>query len=239
MLTADTITAHGNKRHGHSRSVKTGKPTPTYRTWVSMLARCNNPKASNYHLYGGRGIGVCDRWQSFENFLADVGERPDGTTLDRFPNPNGNYEPDNVRWATAKQQAESRRATSEWADRPGPKSKTHCKRGHELSGDNVYIAPSGRRIRACVECKRMHNRSRKAQLRELHKYVTPGNVNMLRNLVEDYVSRNYVNRATGEDSALCEVVIFSDVAALLDVLDAIATGEPAILNARAAKTEGK
>ena len=82
MLTADTITPHGNARHGHSRSAETGKATPTYRTWVSMLARCNNPNASNYARYGGRGICVCQRWETFEYFLADMGERPEGTTLD-------------------------------------------------------------------------------------------------------------------------------------------------------------
>lgn len=161
MLTADTITAHGNTRHGQSRTVATGKASPTYRTWVSMLARCSNPKASNYHLYGGRGIRVCERWHDFAAFLADVGERPDGTTLDRFPNPSGNYEPGNVRWATPKQQAESRRPTSEWADRPGPKSKTHCKRGHELSGDNVRRTSQG--SRECLACKRLHHENRKAK----------------------------------------------------------------------------
>jgi hypothetical protein len=159
MLTADTITTHGNTRHGQSRSVATGKASPTYRTWVSMLARCNNPNASNFHLYGGRGVEVCERWRTFENFVADVGERPEGTTLDRFPNPNGNYEPSNVRWATPKQQAESRRPVSEWSERPGPKHKTHCKNGHPLVGDNLQIRPDGRH--ACRECRRGYDRKRR------------------------------------------------------------------------------
>lgn len=163
MITADTITAHGNTRHGQSRSVATGKATPTYRSWVSMVARCNNPNASNYHLYGGRGIGVCERWSTFESFLADVGERPDGTTLDRFPNPNGHYEPGNVRWASPKQQAESRRATSEWQVKPGRhnREKTHCKRGHQLTEENVYRMRNGGR--ACRVCKRVHHENRKAK----------------------------------------------------------------------------
>ena len=165
MVTADTITAHGNTRHGQSRSVATGKATPTYRSWVSMLARCNNPNASNYHLYGGRGIRVCDRWQAFENFLADVGERPDGTTLDRHPNPNGDYEPGNVRWATASEQAFNRRPTEQWAEKPGShnRKKTHCKRGHEFTPENTKVSSDGKRV--CVECRRMHDRNAKASRR--------------------------------------------------------------------------
>lgn len=73
-----------------------------------MRQRCLNPNATGYDRYGGCGISVCDRWGSFENFLADMGERPEGTTLDRFPNPGGDYEPGNCRWATAKEQRSNR-----------------------------------------------------------------------------------------------------------------------------------
>jgi hypothetical protein len=80
--------------------------TPTHISWSCMITRCTNPNTRHYPRYGGRGIAVCDRWRnSFENFLADMGERPDGTTLDRYPNRDGNYEPGNCRWATAKEQA--------------------------------------------------------------------------------------------------------------------------------------
>ena len=75
-----------------------------------MLKRCYNANYQSYSYYGGRGIKVCRRWHSFENFLADMGERPLGTTLDRWPNGNGMYEAGNVRWASKKEQAQNRRS---------------------------------------------------------------------------------------------------------------------------------
>lgn len=90
-----------NTRHGLSN-------TPTHVTWMSMNQRCNDPGAVQYPYYGGRGITVCDRWQSFENFLADMGERPEGLTLDRIDG-DGNYEPGNCRWATKSEQAKNRK----------------------------------------------------------------------------------------------------------------------------------
>jgi len=82
---------------------------PTYKSWAAMLTRCRNPNREDWRLYGGRGIKVCKRWLKFKSFLEDMGERPLGRTLDRFPDPDGDYEPGNCRWATPLEQVRSRR----------------------------------------------------------------------------------------------------------------------------------
>jgi hypothetical protein len=95
------ITSEKFKTHGQHGS-------PAWQSWTSMKTRCNNPNSTQYELYGGRGIKVCERWEKFENFLEDMGERPEGKTLDRI-DVNKNYEPMNCKWSTKKEQSQNRR----------------------------------------------------------------------------------------------------------------------------------
>jgi hypothetical protein len=78
-----------------------------YRSWASAVQRCSNPNNHAFHLYGGRGIRVCEQWSSFVNFFKDMGLRPENTSLDRIDNNKG-YEPGNCRWATRQQQSDNR-----------------------------------------------------------------------------------------------------------------------------------
>lgn len=114
-----------NSTHGLSRI-----HPRTYRSWKDMRARCNNPHNTDFVDYGGRGIAVCERWDDFAKFFADMGERPAGQTLDRI-DANGDYDPANCRWADAKTQANNKRnnrlvsvngvskTLQEWCDKIG------------------------------------------------------------------------------------------------------------------------
>ena len=126
------VTVERSTRHGHSSSKVV---TPTYHSWVGMTQRCGNPKNSHYNIYGGRGIKIYEPWLKFANFLADMGEKPPGTSLDRIDS-DGNYEPGNCRWATPTKQARNKRnnhnltfhgktySIAEWAERLGIRAAT-------------------------------------------------------------------------------------------------------------------
>ena len=126
----------GKTRHGHGRS--TGVSS-TYKSWAAMISRCTNPRNNRWHRYGGRGISVCEGWRTFEGFLADMGEKPPGMTLDRENN-DGGYHLGNCRWATSKMQGrtcyQARRIEAlgethlltDWAIKTGLKRETIARR---------------------------------------------------------------------------------------------------------------
>lgn len=118
--------------HGHAFR---GRQTRTYRSWAQMKARCLDPHSTRYERYGGRGITICERWLVFDNFLAEMGECPEGLSIERRDN-NGNYEPGNCYWATDREQNNNnsrttflefrgqRKALSYWAEEFGISLKT-------------------------------------------------------------------------------------------------------------------
>src|SRR6266478_4318317 len=107
-----------NKKHGMTR-------TPTWNSWFSMIARCKYPKLPYFKNYGGRGITVCKRWLEFINFLADMGIRPNGKTLNRRNN-NKSYYKRNCKWSTPKEQMINRRKMDNLGEKNPQAKLTKC-----------------------------------------------------------------------------------------------------------------
>lgn len=140
---AEVLTFGNGLRSGHAKScgclrqeaialaatVHGMAGTGTYSSWLAMWSRCTSETNVSYPNYGGRGVSVCDRWKSFSNFLADMGERPEGMTLDR-KEVMGNYTPENCSWATKEEQDNNKR-TCVYVT-VGDRTQTYAQWGREL-----------------------------------------------------------------------------------------------------------
>ena len=154
--------------HGHAGGVGSVGQSPTYQSWRAMKGRCLYPRHRDYARYGGRGISIDLRWlghDGFSNFLADMGPRPAGTTLDRIDN-DGNYGPDNSRWATPQAQRANRPTTRGWKQRAdrrhgvyGTKTITCLRCG---VGGTVSTVVSRWN---CPDCRRINRREATARFR--------------------------------------------------------------------------
>lgn len=149
------MTTRSLSRNANWRGGKTFHPL--YWTYMDMIYRCYRPTHKRYADYGGRGITVCDRWRDdFWNYVADVGERPSGLTLDRRDN-DGPYNPQNCRWATVSEQNRNRRASAYSGLYNRPK-QTRCRADkHDLTPENT------RASRGCRECWNDRRRQRRAE----------------------------------------------------------------------------
>jgi hypothetical protein len=129
-------------KHGHTAH---NKVSPTYHSWWAMRCRCYNKNVKEYAPYGGAGVRVCKRWASFLNFLADMGERPEGKTLGRFRD-KGNYTPSNCAWMTRQEQE-----AEKWKNR-----NKFCKHGHPRTPENTKAVYSDSVHGQCKVCDRIN-----------------------------------------------------------------------------------
>jgi len=149
----------GEERHGEDRR---GRVTAEYTAWISMKARCYNPHNSRYHVYGARGIAVCERWRdSYSRFLEDMGRKPSAAhSLDRVRS-DGNYEPGNCRWATEVEQQNNRGNNRRLFVRGElmtfaracrvldvPSKRVYCRLGDGWPLPAAFCAPRGLRLEA-------------------------------------------------------------------------------------------
>ena len=169
---------------GHSKNNKGLSKTPTYLTWNAMRRRCYLGSIGEKPSYAG--VLCCERWESFENFIADMGERPDGMTLDRI-NPSGNYCPENCRWATPVRQQRNKRnnrtltyngvtkSIHDWAEETGIGPMTLYKRITEYGWD-VEKALSTPPFGNSIESNRNNGKQKDHQCPCCGKFMNKGNL---------------------------------------------------------------
>lgn len=158
-------------RHGATRG---HDKTPEYSVWSGMHRRCTNPKAKHFAIYGGRGITVCSRWARFEEFLADMGPRPGPEYSIERKDRNGNYEPGNCVWATAKVQGNNtsrnrfleirgeRLTIAQWAERSGtPAGHIWARLNRGWDPSRAVYAPRLSRAEACRVAQRIRTEQRR------------------------------------------------------------------------------
>lgn len=121
-------------KHGHGMKVDGKYGSPEHRVWRDMHRRCNSKSTGYYHRYGGRGIKVCERWHDFKAFLSDMGEKPEGMTIERIDN-DGDYCPENCRWASRKEQARN----------------TSTNRVENFWGESMCLSEAAEKYKVCTK----------------------------------------------------------------------------------------